>query len=330
MRSRLLTIVLLPPSLVLFGTAGYHAIEGWTLFDSLYMAVITLTTVGFAEVHPLTTLGRVFTMVLSLTGIFALFFAGTELLRTWASGELRTLMGRQRLEKAMEKLDGHVVVCGYGRMGRLVCQELSRSGVPFVIIDNAEGVLADFSMPHGVPLHGDATSDECLKRAGIDRARALVTVVPADADNLFVVMSARLLNERVLIIARAEEEATASKLVRAGATRVIAPYVIGGNRVAQAILRPAVLDFIEVATKSEHIALQLEEVVVSPRSELAGVTIAESGIRAKLNVIIVAIKRAAKAMSFNPPDDARIEPGDTLVMLGAREHLDRVEKMAKA
>lgn len=329
MHRRLLLVAVLPPTLVLLGMFGFHFVEGWTLFDALYMSVITLTTIGFSEVHPLTTSGRIFTMVLSLTGIFAMFFAGTELLRTWASGELRTMMGRQRLEKTMRKLEEHIIVCGYGRMGRLVCNELSRAGVPFIIIDRGEGTLADFTLPHGVPLHDDATTDECLKRAGIDRARALVTVVPSDADNLFIVLSARLLSERLQIIARAEEETTISKLVRAGASRVISPYVIGGSRVTQAILRPAVLDFIEVATRSEHMDLQLEEVVISPGSALVTKTVAASRLRDTLNVIIVAIKRTGAAMTFNPPDDVEFQAGDTLVMLGAREQLDRVERMAK-
>jgi voltage-gated potassium channel len=330
MRARLLTTALLPPGLILSGTLGYHFVEGWSLFDSLYMAVITLTTIGFAEVHPLGSAGRVFTMLLSLSGIFMLFFASTEILRTWASGELRGLMGRQRLEKTMHRLKEHVIVCGYGRMGRLVCEEFSRADVPFVIIDNNEERLADFSLPVGVPLHGDATADESLKRAGVDRARALVTVLPADADNLFITMSARLLNDDIPIIARAEEEATAGKLVRAGASRVVSPYLIGGARVAQAILQPAVLDFIEVATRSAHMELQLEEVAVLPGSQLAGKSIQASRIRADLNVIVVAIKRSGEAMTFNPPDDAVISGGETLVMLGAREQLGHVERMARS
>jgi voltage-gated potassium channel len=329
MRTRLLTTALLPPLLLLTGTLGFHEVEGWPLFDSLYMTVITLTTVGFGEVHPLTAPGRVFTMILSLGGVFTLFFAASEVLQTWASGELRALMGRQRLEKVMNTLADHVIICGYGRMGRLICQEFSRVGVSFVIVDNTPARLADFSLPRGLPLPGDATTDEALKRAGIDRARALVTVLPSDADNLFITMSARLLNEKIPIIARAEEEATAGKLVRAGASRVVSPYVIGGARVAQAILQPAVLDFIEVATRSEHLELQLEEVLVSPGSALAGKTIAASRIRADLNVIIVAIKRPGAAMAFNPPDDAPIAGGATLVMLGSRDQLDRVEAMAK-
>lgn len=329
MRRRLLMAALLPPMLIVIGTLGYQLIEGWSFFDALYMAVITLTTIGFGEVHPLGMAGRVFTMVLALSGIFTMFFAATELLRSFASGELRALLGRQRIEKTMDKLTNHVVVCGYGRMGRLVCQEFSGVGVPYVVIDSTAEVLADFTLPHGVPLHGDATNDDCLRRAGIERARALVTVVPADADNLFITMSARLLNEELPIIARAEEEASAKKMMRAGATRVISPYLIGGARVAQAVLRPTVHDFIDVATRSEHLALQLEEVVVATGSKLAGAKLDASRLKAGVNVIIVAIKKPGSPMTFNP-EEASIEAGDTLVMLGSREELDRAEHMAKA
>lgn len=324
----LMTIALLPPLLVLVGTLGFHVIEGWSFFDALYMSVITLTTIGFSEVHPLGRSGRIFTMILALGGIFTIFFAGGELVRQWASGELRALLGRQRSEKAMDALNDHVVVCGYGRMGKVVCQEFSRLRLPYIVIDSDAKTLADFDLDHGIPLSGDATDDDILKKAGIERARALVTVVASDAENLFVTMSARLLNERLTIIARAEEDATAAKLIRAGATRVVSPYVIGGGRVAQAVVRPAVLDFIELATKREHIALQLEEVLITAKSALAGKTIASSLIRANHNVIVVAIKRANVQTAFNPPDEAKIEVGDTLVMLGARDQLDRVEAMA--
>jgi len=323
-------MALVPPALVLFGTVGYHFIEGWSLFDALFMSVITLTTVGFSEVHPLSTAGRVFTIFLSLGGIFTLFFTGTELVRTWASGELRQLLGRQRGERVMNTLKDHVIVCGYGRMGRLVCGELSKVKLPYVVIDNTEERLADFALPSGLALRGDATADESLKQAGIARARAIVTVLPSDANNLFITMSARLLNERVAIIARAEEEATVGKLVRAGATRVVSPFLIGGAQVAHAILKPAVLDFIDVATRGEHLELQLEEIVLEPASGLAGKSILESHLRAKLNIIVVAIKRPGKPMAFNPSDETILEPGATLVMLGARAQLDEVERIAKS
>lgn len=335
-RGGLFTIAVLPPALLTIGTVGYHAIEGWSYFDALYMTVITLTTIGFAEIHPLGVAGRVFTMALALSGIFALFFSGTEVLRRWANGELRGLLGRQRWNKTMDGLTNHVVVCGYGRMGRVVCQELSRLEIAFIVIDSNADALAEFDLPFGVPLNGNATDDEILKKAGIDRARAVVTVVASDAENLFITMSARLLNEKVAIIARSEDDATAPKLMRAGATRVVSPYILGGGRVAQAVVRPAVLDFIDLATRREHIALQLEEVVIGMDSKLAKTTIGASGIRSEHNVIVVAIKRRALPKSshvtpatvFNPSDEEFLAAGDTLVMLGAREQLDRVERMA--
>ena len=212
-------------------------------------------------------------------------------------------------------------------MGRLVCEELSRSKVPFVLVDRAEARLADFALAGGVPLHGDATSDDCLQRAGIARARSLVSVLPSDADNLFITMSARLLNERVQIIARAEEEATAAKLLRAGASRVVSPYVIGGTRVAQAITRPTVLDFIDVATRSEHLALQLEELIVPANSACVGRTLGSTRIRDDFEVIVVAIKQPNTTMTFKPRDAEKIAAGTTLLVLGSRQDLEHVERL---
>src|SRR5207302_5399931 len=180
---------------------------------------------------------------------------------------------------------------GYGRMGKLVCQEFSSAGLHFVVIDRHSQVLEEFSLPHGFPLHGDATSDEILKKAGIDRARALVTVAASDADNLYITMSARLLSEKLYIVARVEEPGSEQKLARAGANRVVSPYQIGGSRVAQAVLRPTVVDFIELATRTEHIDLQLEETNVAAGSPLAGASLKDSRLRADLKVIIVAIKK---------------------------------------
>ena len=330
LKRRVQLLATIPLALIAIGTGGYHIIEGWPLFDALYMAVTTLTTIGYGEVHPLDTAGRAFTIALALGGIFTLFFATAEFLRAVISGELASHLGRHRMEKKIAGLAGHIIVCGYGRVGRQVCEEFSRAGAPFVIIDRSPERLADFALGAGHPLVGDATEDSVLRQAGIERARALVVVVASDADNVFITMSARLLAERVPIVARAEETATVAKLLRAGASRVVSPHVIGGGRVAQAVLRPAVLDFIEVATRSEHLDMQIEELPVAPGSGLDGRSIAASGVRGDIGLILVAVKQAGGHMVFNPPDSAGLAAGDTLIVLGKRDQLDRADRLARA
>ncbi|HKW87103.1 MAG TPA: potassium channel family protein, partial [Nitrospiraceae bacterium] len=237
---RLLLLLLVPNLLLIIGTLGFSFIEGWSLLESLYMTINTLTTLGFGE-GPVSVGGRVFTMLLALGGVFTLFYTVTELIRTVVSGEIQVIMGRQYMERSLAVLHNHLIVCGFGRMGRLVCQEFSKHKFPFVVIERQAELLEGFDLPYGIALHGDATSDEILKRAGIERARALVTVAASDADNLYITMSGRLLNERVFIVARAEDSGSEQKLLRAGANRVVSPYLIGGARVAQAVLRPTVV-----------------------------------------------------------------------------------------
>jgi voltage-gated potassium channel len=321
-------MVLAPIALIVAGTLGYTWIEGWPVFDALYMTVITLSTVGYAETHELSVKGRAFTIVLILVGVFTLVYAATEFLRAMLSGELQAILGRQRMERSLAELKHHLIVCGFGRMGRLVCREFSGQRLPFVVIDREEGVLEDFGISHGIPLHGDATDDDVLRRAGVERARALVTVAASDADNLYITMSARLLNDRLFIVARAESELAGQKLTRAGANRVVSPYVIGGSRVAQAVLRPSVMDFIELATRTEHLDLQIEETRIAANSPLTGTTLRDSRLRQEQEIIIVAIKRASGEMVFNPPGDALMAAGDTLISLGSREQLDRLDALA--
>jgi voltage-gated potassium channel len=267
-------------------------------------------------------------MLLALGGIFTLFYAATEMIRAVVSGEVRDIMGKQYMERSLTTLRDHLIVCGFGRMGRLVCREFSKQKSPFVVIERQGELLEDFDMPNGIPLHGDATSDDVLKRAGIERARALVTVAASDADNLYITMSARLLNERLFIVSRAEDPASEQKLLRAGASRVVSPYQIGGTRVAHAVLRPTVVDFLELATEHEHVDLQIEEARISDKSPLAGSTLKDSRLRQDLGVIIVTIKKASGQMIFNPPHDAPLETGDILIAVGDREHLDRLKKLA--
>lgn len=314
--------------LLVGGTLGYELVEGWGWFDALYMTAITITTVGFLEVHPLSNAGRVFTMLLAVGGVFTAFYAAAEFIRAVVTGEIRDALGRQRMENRLDRLGSHVVICGFGRMGRLVAEELGAQGMEFVVVDRDERVLEDFPFKTGIPLVGDATSDEVLRRAGVERARGLVTAAASDADNLYITMSARLLSETLFIVARAEGEGAEVKLKRAGASRVVSPYSIGGHRVAQAVLRPNAMDFIELATRTGHLELQIEEITLGRRSPLAGSTLKASPVRSELGIIVVAIKKPGAKMAFNPAPETVLEPGDLLIALGHRQQLDRLEAMA--
>lgn len=327
---RLALLLSLLGTLLCVGTFGYYLIEPeYSLFDSLYMTVITLTTVGYGEVPvPLSTMGRVFTMFLLVGGVFTFFYAATELVRGIVSGEMQQLLGRQIMERSLAALSNHLIVCGYGRMGRFVCREFSRQGLKFVIIDSNPLLSESAQATGGLVVIGDATSDEVLRHAGVERARALVAVVPSDADNLYITMSARLINSKVFIVARAEGEQAEKKLLRAGADRVIAPYALGGTRIAQAVLRPTVVEFIELATRTEHLELQIEQTQIAAGSPLAEVSLGSSRLRPELGIIIVAIKKRHGAMIYTPSPETILEVGDILIVLGRRSQLDQLEKLA--
>jgi voltage-gated potassium channel len=233
------------------------------------------------------------------------------------------------MERTLAEIKDHVVVCGYGRMGRLICQEFSSRSIPFVLVERQAERLRAFDLPHGIPLSGDATSEETLRKAGVDRARGLIAVAASDAENLYVVMTARELNEKLVIVARAEEEAAEKKLRRAGATRVVSPWVTGSHRVAQALLRPNATDFIELATRNEHLELQIEETEIAPGSSMSGRMLKESRLRQELGIIIVAIKKPGGEMIFNPSPDDVIQPNDVLITLGPRPQLDRLAALAR-
>lgn len=316
--------------LIVVGTVGYPLIEGdpWTLFDGLYMTVITLLTIGYGEIpQPLSTGGRAFTMVLAFGGVFTVAYYAGEVVRGTLTGELQALLGRQRMEDDLAALTGHLIVCGYGRMGRIICGELERQRKRFVAIDTAPPP-ADWPYRHGVWLTGNATEDEVLRRAGIDRARAIVTAVGSDADNLYITLSARLLNPKLFIVARAEEEEAEAKLRKVGANKVISPYLAGGHRAVQAVLRPTVLHFMEMATRPEFVDLQIEEVRVEPASALAGKSLRESRLSQDLGVIVVGILRPTGEVLYGPGGDVVMEPGATLIVIGQRARLDRVEVQA--
>ncbi len=325
-RENILKIILAVVVVLLVGTIGYHLIEGWSLTDSLYMAVITVSTIGFGEVAPLSIAGRYFTMAYIIAGVSLVTYTVGMLTRLIIEGEVQQLIGRKRTMKKIQKLKDHYIICGYGRIGMMVAAEFEKRPIPFVVIEKDEATV--MKLPPNYPvIMGDATEEENLLNAGIEKAKGLVTVLHSDAANLFVTLSARELNPKLLIIARHEEERTKNKLLRAGADRVVSPYIIGGTRMAMAVLRPAVIDFIELATQSESIGLQMEEVLVTPDSPLIGVKLMDSQIRSKLDVIIVAIKKSSGHMVFNPAAQSTIEEGDIMIAIGEADQLGQLDEM---
>jgi voltage-gated potassium channel len=312
---------------IIFGTAGYMVIEGWNFLDSLFMTITTLTTVGYREVHELSTAGIIFTLILIIFGVGTVLYALSAGAKVILEGELQELFGRKRLEKKIKGIKGHYIICGFGRMGRIICRELKEEKAPFVVIEKDPNVIAGDDST--LSIIGDATNDEVLKEAGIERAKGLISVLPTDAENLYVVLSSRGLNLSLIIVARASEEGAESKLMRAGANRVVSPYSIGGLRIAHTILRPAVVDFIEFATKTGNIELQMEEVTIPEGSDLVGRSLDQCGFGKKLGIIIVGIKRVTGEMKFNPTFHTSVNAGDTLIALGEISKLRTLEDMAR-
>jgi voltage-gated potassium channel len=325
---RLLVFGSVPVVLIGIGTVGYRFLEGWSWFNSFYVAVITLTSIGHNETAHISTSGHLFTLALALGGIFTVAIAVTELLSTVITGELRDFWAKWRMEKRIESLEQHVIVCGYGHVGRHVSADLLGAGAPVVVIDRLEAELAAAVEAGAHAVLGDATVDATLDRAGIGRARALVAVAGSDSDNVLITMTARLLCPALTIVSRAEDEATVHKLERAGANRTVSPHAIAGGMMAQAVLRPAVLDFIEDATWKGHSDLQMDEQLVGPGSPLDGRTVGASGLRTQLGLILVAIKHPDGQLAFNPADDAPVVAGDTLITLGPRGQLGRADALA--
>jgi voltage-gated potassium channel len=317
--------------LVLAGTAGFHFIEGWPWFDGFYMVVTTFTTIGYQEVHPLSQAGRIFNVVLIILGVGVLFLAVGTATQALLEFELGQFFGRRRMERDIERLAGHYILCGAGRVGRSAARQLASESVPFVIIENDPEKLQKYSDPRWLALVGDATQERVLRDAHIERARGLVAATTTDATNMYIVLTARSLNSRLRIIARASEEQAEKHLLSAGADSVVSPYAFAGHRIAQSFLRPHVLDFLDIATAREgKLDLEIEEVHIESGCSFAGQTIEGSRIRQEMGVIVLAIKRGGARMLFNPAPEDRIEAGDYLIAMGEPASLRRLEDSATA
>jgi voltage-gated potassium channel len=309
------------------GTLGYMLIEGWDFHDSLFMTITTVATVGYGEVHPLSRPGEVFSMVLILVGVGSVLYFLTMITQWVVEGKLRQVMGRRSLERNIRSLKNHYIICGYGRIGALVADMLREKGVAMVVIDNSEEATRRLEAAGLYYVLGSATEDESLFAAGIDRARGLVATVSSDADNVYITLTAKGMRPDLIVIARATEPGSERKLRRAGADKVVSPYFIGARRIAQTVLRPSVADFVDLTFHSSDLALVMEEVVVGPHNELVGVSLKDSGLRQKLDLIILAIKKADGRMIFNPPADTAIDRADTLIALGPHESMLKLARM---
>jgi voltage-gated potassium channel len=312
------------------GTIGYVLIEGWSIWDGFYMTVITITTVGYGEVHPLSVAGQAFTVVILLTGVGTFFYAFTLFLTLLSEGKWTERRERKRLERMLDELTDHFIICGYGRMGEIIAREFSRHGVPFVVIERNPDRM-HLAMEHGfIAVEADASNEEVLRRVHIDTARGLVAAVSTDAENVYAVLSARLLRPDLFIVGRAETDDARTKLKRAGADRVISPYHLGGVQLAQTALRPAVVDFVQLATSSENMDLNLEQVHIGERSSLAGLSLLDAGLRQRFGVVVVGIRRANGQMDFNPEPETTMRAGDDLVVLGRAASLKDLEAAAQS
>jgi voltage-gated potassium channel len=327
-RKKLFQVLSLVLLITAFGTIGYMVVEGWNFLDSLYMTVITISTTGYREVHDLSSKGMIFTIVLTVVGVGTALIAFTTGARFILEGELRQIFGRKKLERKIKELKDHYIICGYGRMGNIIAKELKEEGVQFIVVEKDPAALEE--KKDVLVVMGDATRDHTLKEAGIDKACGLISVLPNDAENLFVVLSARGLNPNILIVARAMEEGSEQKLLRAGASKVVSPYLIGGLRMAHTVLKPTVVDFIEFTTKSGNIGLQMQEVTVQEGSILIGRSLEACTVGDDWGVIIVAIKQTTGETRFNPTHQSVIKAGDILIVLGEISKLKRFEEMAKS
>ncbi|WP_024336472.1 potassium channel family protein [Desulfotignum balticum] len=312
---------------ILFGTSGYMLLEGWSFIESVYMVIITLSTVGFMEVKPLSDIARIMTMLVIFGGVGAFFYLGGSLAQMLVEGKFQNILGRRRVQKIIDELTGHYIVCGYGRIGRVVVQGIKNEGFDVVVIEKNPAALAQLEHQKTLFIPGDATMDEILLSAGLEKAKCLITVLAEDAANVFVTLTSRQLNPDITIVARTDNESHVPRLKQAGAERVFMPYNIGGLSLVQSVLRPTATSLMDLAIRRD-IKLQLEELPISDRSELAGKQVKDSGIRPRFDILIVGIKKISGEMVFNPGPETVIEAGDLLIALGNPENLQKLQKVS--
>src|SRR5690349_6919269 len=324
-----LRLVLIASAMVLTlggGTLGFVLIEHYPAFDAFYMTLTTVTTVGYGEIRLLSTAGRIFNSFLILFGVITMLLAIGAMTQTVIELELNQFFGKRRVKGMIDKLEGHIILCGYGRVGRGAASELSQAGVPFVVVDNNEDKVEIAIKAGTLAVLADAGSDETLRDVGVMRAKGLIATLSSDADNLFVILSAKTLNPNLQLSARIAEESSEQKMRRAGADFVFAPYNSTGHRMAQALLKPHVLQFLDFTTQ-QGVEVEIEQVRVTGQSTFAGRTLADADIRHQSGVVILAIRRANGEMLFNPSPEVAMAAGDHLIAMGESRNLQKLEQL---
>ena len=317
--------VLLTFLIIGFGTTGYMVIEGWDILDALYMTVITMGTVGYREVHEISKIGRLFTILLIFFGVGFFVYVAGVVVQFMVEGRIRTILGRRSLDKKIDRLKDHYIICGYGRIGRVLCKNLQRKPLDLVVIEKDRELIPVMDEDKVLYVCGDVSDEANLIKAGIKRAKGLVAVLATDADNVFLVLTARQLNADLYIVARASQAESKAKLRAAGANNVESPYEMGGVSMAQRIIRPTVTNFLDLAFAYKRKDIQMEEIPVSPSSALSNVILKDSGIRQQFNLIIIAIKKSDGSMLFNPSFETVIKAGDTVIAVGEEANLKKLE-----
>jgi voltage-gated potassium channel len=318
---------LLSVAILALGTAGYVIIEGWPVLDSLYMTVITLATVGYGEIREISQPGRIFTILLIFLGVgFYLYVVG-NLIQFLVEGRIREILGRRKLDKQINSLKKHYLVCGYGRIGRVLSRYLIQKYLNVVVIERNENRIPTLNEDGVLYVIGEATDEKTLIKAGIRQAKGLLTVLATDADNVFLVLTARHLNPDLHIVARAVLNATKRTLYAAGADKVISPYDLGARRMAHAILRPTVIHYLELAFSDDDTDIHIEEYPLSERSRLVGVALQDSGIRSELDLIVISIKRSDGTMLFNPSATNHFRVGDTVIAVGKSKNMLKLARL---
>jgi voltage-gated potassium channel len=308
---------------IVLGISAYMWVEGWSLRDSLFMVAITLSTVGFNEVQPLSPSGEIVTMGIIVLGLTSVSLVVAQATRAIVEGEIRQVLGKRRMQKDIGKLRNHVIVCGYGRVGRVTCLELARAEEPFVVIDNSEGVQARLQEDGSLGILGDATDESVLEAAGISSARALILALPSEADNVYVTLLAKESHPDLFVLARGISDHCEKRLRAAGADRVVSPNIIGGIRMAYSVLQPSVIEFTDILTGRRDLELEIAKVEVLESSSLAGATLGELRLRRKFGVLVLAFQAPGGEVSFNPSPDDVINVGDRLMLIGSREQLEQ-------